>query len=47
MMDRHEDGQRDVADIDRLFVRAASLLLVRAASLRDMHVNALCKWLRG
>ena len=40
MMDRHEDGQRDVADIDRLFVRAASLMSVRAASLEDMHVNA-------
>ena len=32
MMDRHEKGQRDVADIDRLFVRAASL--------GDMHLNA-------
>ena len=35
-----EDGQRDVADIDRLFVRAASLMSVRAASFEDMHVNA-------
>jgi hypothetical protein len=33
MMDRHEDGQRDVADIDRLFVRPESLMSVRAASL--------------
>ena len=39
-MDRHEDGQRTCADIDRLFVRAASLMSVRAASLGDMHVNA-------